>query len=67
MEFDICRAYTSFLVEVTQVPVFSQFDELRPYDDSAINPLGLYYVRVSQTDPILFPMGVDLVPGATVL
>jgi hypothetical protein len=67
VEFDVCRAYTSFLAEVTQVPVFSVFDELRPYDGSAINPLGFYYVKTSQTDAILFPMGIDLVPGATVL
>ena len=67
VEIDVCRAYTSLLAAIPKIPVFSSFDELRPYNDGAIDELAFYSIRVHLTDPILFPQTYDLVPGGTVL
>ena len=66
VEFDVSRAYTSFLAEIKRVPVFSVFDEVRPYDGVDIEPLAFYLVRVETLDGVLFPRRIDLVPGETV-
>ena len=66
VEFDVSRAYTSFLAEIKQVPVFSSFDEVRPYDGSEVEPHAFYLVRVPVLDGLLFPQRCDFVPGATV-
>jgi hypothetical protein len=66
VEFDVSRAYTTFLAEIKQVPVFSQFDEVHPYDGADIEPLAFYLVRVSELDGVLFPQRCDFVPGLTV-
>jgi hypothetical protein len=66
VEFDVSRAYTSFLAEVQRVPVFSVFDEVRPYDGSDVEPLAFYLVRVESLDGVLFPRRCDFVPGETV-
>jgi hypothetical protein len=66
VEFDVSRAYTSFLAEIKHVPVFSVFDEVRPADGAAIEALAFYLVRVAQLDGVLFPRHIDFVPGETV-
>jgi hypothetical protein len=66
VEFDVSRAYTSFLAEIKQVPVFSPFDEVHPYTGEAVEPLAFYLVRVPVLDGVLFPLRCDFVPGATV-
>ena len=65
-EIDVCRAYTSLLARLVKIPVFSSFDELRPYAGGAIDELAFYSIRVDTLDPILFPQRHDLVPGETV-
>ena len=66
VEFDVSRAYTSFLAEVKYIPVFTPFDEVRPYDGDEIRPYSFYLVRVETLDGVLFPRRYDLVPGETV-
>ena len=66
-EIDVCRAYTSLLAQCRTIPVFSSFDELRPYAGAEIDELAFYSIRVETLDPILFPQRHDLVPGSTVL
>ena len=66
VEFDVTRAYTSFMAEIKQVPVFSSFDEVRPYDGGEVEPHAFYLVRVPVLDGVLFPQRYDFVPGATV-
>jgi len=68
-EIDVCRAYTSLLAQCRKIPVFSSFDELRPYGDTttSIDELAFYSVRVDTLDSILFPQRHDLIPGSTVL
>ena len=68
VEFDVSRAYTSFLSEIEHIPVFSVFDEVRPYvADSPIVSTAFYLVRAHDLDPILFNKRYDFVPGQTVL
>ena len=68
IEFDVSRAYTSFLAEIKHVPVFSVFDEVRPVlESAALEPLAFYLVRVAVLDGVLFPQRYDFVPGATVI
>ena len=66
VEFDVRRAYTSFLAEIENVSVFSTFDEVRPYDGTEVEPMGFYLVRVPVLDGVLFPLCTDFVPGETV-
>jgi hypothetical protein len=66
IEFDVSRAYTSFLAEIKHVPVFSVFDEVRPYGGDDIVPQAFYLVRVETLDSVLFPLRYDFVPGETV-
>ena len=66
IEFDVSRAYTSFLAEIKHVPVFSVFDEVRPYGGDDIVPQAFYLVRVETLDGVLFPLRYDFVPGETV-
>ncbi len=65
-EIDVCRAYTSILAQCRKIPVFSSFDELRPYCGGPIDELAFYSIRAETLDPILFPQRHDLVPGSTV-
>ena len=59
VEFDVSRAYTSFLAEIKNVPVFSAFDEVRPYDGAEVEPHAFYLVRVPELDGVLFPLRYD--------
>lgn len=63
---DVARAYTSVMVRLPRLPVFSKFDDLwEPSRD--ILPHAFYLVWVSTTDPILFPQELDLVAGTVLL
>lgn len=68
-EIDIQRAYTSGMLAITKIPVFSVFDVLRPYDGEPLNPMAFYLINVEfeHLDAILFPIMTDFVIGSTLV
>ena len=67
---DVRRAYTAGLMQIREVPVFSAFDEPRPYDATMpIEATSYYLVRVPAAgrDGIIFADEHDGVWGETVL
>ena len=45
---DLIKAHTSYLQNITEVPVFNEFDSFRPYDGSEIEPLSFYIVEAAE-------------------
>ena len=45
VEIDISKAYTSALSQITEIPIFNEFDSFRPYCGESIQPLNLYVVK----------------------
>ena len=46
IEIDISKAYTSALVQITEIPIFNEFDNFQPYDaKQEIQDLNLYVVE----------------------
>ena len=66
VEFDVSRAYTSFLAEIKHMPVLTSFDKVRPYTGTDIEPYAFYLAHIGQLDAILFPRRSDFVFGHTV-
>ena len=66
---DFRRAYTADLMGVREVPVFSPFDEPRPYEGQPIEPTSYYLVRTPPggRDGIIFADEHDGIWGETVL
>ena len=45
VEIDISKAYTSALCKISEIPIFNEFDNFKPCDGQAIEPLNLYVVK----------------------
>jgi hypothetical protein len=65
---DVRRCYTAELANITVLPVFSEFDALRPYNGEPIAHTSYYTVRVPSEgrDGVLFADEHDGVWGETV-
>jgi hypothetical protein len=59
---DVARAYTSIMRDITKIPVFPKFDSL--HHPTELKDTSFYTIRVLKTDPILFPLKEDFVPGS---
>ena len=47
VEIDLSKAYTAALSDITEIPIFNEFDAFCPYEGQAVQPLNLYVVRSS--------------------
>ena len=45
MEIDLTKAYTSAFREITEIPIFNEFDCFRPYEGEQVLPLNLYIAK----------------------
>jgi len=48
IEIDVTKAYTAAFCDITEIPIFNEFDAFRPYNDpltGPIEPLNLYLVE----------------------
>ena len=50
MEIDRNKAFTAAFSEITQIPIFNEFDNFRAYQGEAIEDLTLYVVRAEKHD-----------------
>jgi hypothetical protein len=50
IEIDISKAYTYALSQITEIPVFNEFDNFEYYNNDAINELSLYIVKTNIYD-----------------
>ena len=48
IEIDVSKAYTAAFCNITEIPIFNEFDAWKPYDNEPILPLSLYVVKGSQ-------------------
>ena len=48
VELDVRKAFTKAFIDIKRVPVFSQFDEWKPYKGETIKNLTLYMVKVDK-------------------
>ena len=48
VELDVRKAFTKAFTDINRVPVFSQFDEWKPYRGEGIKNLTLYMVKVDK-------------------
>ena len=48
VELDVRKAFTKAFIDINRVPVFSQFDEWKPYRGEEIKNLTLYMVKVDK-------------------
>ena len=44
IEVDVSKAYTAAFCDITEVPIFNEFDNFKPYNGEPIEPLNLYIV-----------------------
>ena len=51
IEVDVSKAYTAAFCEITEIPIFNEFDSFRPYNGEPIEPLNLYIVT-GDTHPL---------------
>jgi hypothetical protein len=45
IEIDLSKAYTAAFSEISEVPIFNEFDAFKPYRGEAIQELSLYLVK----------------------
>ena len=45
IEIDLTKAYTSAFREITEIPIFNEFDSFKPYEGEEILPLNLYIAK----------------------
>ena len=45
IEIDVSKAYTAAFCNITEIPIFNEFDAWKPYDSEPILPLSLYVVK----------------------
>ena len=45
IEIDVSKAYTAAFCEISEIPIFNEFDAFRPYENEPILPLSLYVVK----------------------
>ena len=50
IELDISKAYTYALSQITEIPVFNEFDNFEYYNNDTINELSLYIVKTNIYD-----------------
>ena len=48
MEVDITKAYTAAFCDITEIPIFNEFDAFRPYGGEPIEPLNLYVIASAE-------------------
>ena len=47
VEIDVSKAFTHALIQITQVPIFNEFDNFKPYDNQKLKAMNLYIVKTS--------------------
>ena len=62
-EIDFTRYYTKIFMMFSFVPVFTKFDEFRPYNGEKIDPYARYHIDIDYIDPVLCEKGNDIVFG----
>ena len=45
IEIDVSKAYTASFCDITEIPMFNEFDSFKPYTNEEILPLNLYVVK----------------------
>ena len=45
IEIDVSKAYTSAFCEISEIPIFNEFDAFKPYENEPNLPLNLYVVK----------------------
>jgi hypothetical protein len=45
IEIDVSKAYTAAFCDITEIPIFNEFDAFRPYESEPMLPLSLYVVK----------------------
>ena len=69
IEVDVSKAYTAAFCEITEIPIFNEFDNFKPYNGEPIEPLNLYIVTGDlhplNTQPRNLVYGRYLKPGGT--
>ena len=66
VEADISKAFTGSLIDISEVPVFNQFDKWKVYKDVDYNELSdytLYFIRAGWDTKIMFNKRFNLVYG----
>lgn len=64
--FDVAKCYTSHLMKMTLVPVFSYFDDFRPVNAGhRIEEYSKYQIEVKNPDPIFMERDYNVVYGFT--
>ena len=53
IELDISKAFTSAFLKIKTIPIFNEFDQFIPYDNSNIEDYNLYIVQTSVSDLFL--------------
>ena len=53
IELDISKAFTSAFLKIKTIPIFNEFDQFIPYDNSNIEDYNLYVVQPSVNDLFL--------------
>ena len=53
IELDISKAFTSAFLKIKTIPIFNEFDQFIPYDNSDIEDYNLYVVQPSVNDLFL--------------
>ena len=44
IEIDVAKAFTSSLASISEIPIFNELDEWKPYYNEAVKDLNLYTV-----------------------
>ena len=67
IEVDVSKAYTAAFCEITEIPIFNEFDNFKPYNGEPIEPLNLYIITADlhplNTQPRNLVYGRYLKPG----
>ena len=45
IEIDVSKAYTSAFCDITEIPIFNEFDSFKPYEGESVLPLNLYIIK----------------------
>ena len=53
IELDLSKAFTSAFLKIKTIPIFNEFDQFIPYDNSNTKDYNLYVVQPSVNDLFL--------------
>ena len=48
VEIDVSKAFTKAFSKITKIPIFNEFDNFMPYDNSKFQDYNLYIVEVDE-------------------